>query len=249
MFNEEAFVMIRGTWQADQEHPARNRRKLPIPSVRLLRELVEPVFVASLRTEEGRELSFSLIVVPRDEEQRRSHLHGTCQEVVPFSDTVPLSSESLCKLAPACDSRIGALMVDVCNEETGACCIWGVMFYGPPLRALTEVPVHIGELSTQRPDILTITVDAPGSLTVSRGISQIGRFLFGAFSPAQPSPFAHRALGQYLAEYIDGWKLREGCKEESQKLGFYRGYLSALEHLLDEIRDRGHGGTLSLIHI
>jgi hypothetical protein len=240
VFSEEVFVAIRSAWEADQNHPHRNRLHLPIPSPHLLKELVESAFLASLRQEEGRGLRFALGAVPVKGEDRKTWLHGASQEVAPFSEYLPLNAESISKLAPACDPSIGALLVDPSPGKGDAFRIWGIMYYGPPLRELTEIPVHIDGLSSQRPDVLTITVTSPGSMFISRGYSQIGRFVFGQFYPAQPTPFVHRALGQYIDEYL-------GSHSRGHERAYCGSYLSALEHLLGEIGSRGHGGTVVLV--
>lgn len=240
MFREEIFGAIRSAWKADQSHPNRNRRQLPIPSVSVLKELVESAFVASLRREEGKELRFALAVVPIDGEDQKTWLHESSQELAPFSTHLPLNAESISKLAPACDPDIGALLVAPDTGGENICYIWGIMYYGPPLRSLTEIPVQIEGLSAQRPDVPTITVTSPGSMLISRGHSQIGRFVLGRFYPAQPTPFVHRALGQYLEDYIKS-------HTHSKWRDYYSLYLRALEHLLAEIGSRGHGGTVVLV--
>jgi len=241
VFGEEVFVQIRSTWEADQHHPHRaSRLQLPIPSVFLLKELVESAFVAGLRREEGRELRFALSVVPVDVEDRKTWLHGASQEIVPFSKHLPLNDESISKLAPACDPSIGALLIDPTLGDQGTYDIWGMMYFGSPLRYLTEIPVDIDGLSSQRPDVLTIIATSPGSILISRGYSQIGRFVLGRFYPAQPTPFVHRALGQYIEAYLESHTM-------NQEDAYYNLYLRALEHLLEEIGSRGHGGTVVLV--
>lgn len=239
MFSDDVFAAIRSAWEADQDHPRRNRLKLPIPDEALLRAVLESAFVASLRREEGRELRFALCVVPLDKGDQATWLHGPSTEVIPFASSEPLNAETICKLASACDPSSGALLVDPDLDATSNYRVWGMIYYGSPLRALTETSTHIDGLSCQRPDVPTVTATSPGSLLLSRGFSQIGRFVLGEFHPAQPTPLVHRALGQYIERLLQPEEGRDGLR-------YYHWYLLALERLLDEIGSRGHGGTIML---
>jgi hypothetical protein len=98
----------------------------------------------------------------------------------------------------------------------------------------------VSDLTVQRPDVLTVTATAPGAIVISRGFAQIGRFVLGRFYPAQPTPFVFRALGQYLAGHVEGHSL-------AQDQGYPDMYFRAIEYVLAQIEDRGHGGTVVLL--
>ena len=248
MFDAGVIKAVRLAWEADQNHPNRNRAQMPIPGNALLREMIEVAFVASLKREEGREIGFALAFVPREETERTRWLHGPHVEVAPFECPQPLTAESIAKLAPACDPDLGVLMVDSQDGSDDDYCVWGMMFHGAPLRYLTSISVHLGELSAQRPEILTITTAAPGSLAISRGMCRIGRFVLGEFMRAEPSPFVHRALGQFVRAYLEDCRvgLDSGDDEQARLRGDHA-FFAALEHLLEQVRKRGHGGAVILI--
>ena len=98
------------------------------------------------------------------------------------------------------------------------------------------------EFITSRPDVLTVTVVSLGSLVVSRGNSQIGRFVLGNFSPATPTPSVSRAMGEFMISSIRS-------SQGYQRYGnlYWHIYRDALEHLLLEAGARGHGGTIIVI--
>jgi hypothetical protein len=89
---------------------------------------------------------------------------------------------------------------------------------------------------------MMITITSPGSLIISRGDSRIGHFNSGTFIAATPTPFASRAMGDYIIECIKG---DEGYKKY-QNL-YWHIFRDSIEYLLSEASIRGHGGTLIVI--
>lgn len=232
MFELAVFEQIRTQWIVDQEHPHRDRAKKPIPEIQDFRTLIEASFVASLKREEGRTSDLSVVLLPEEEKE------GDQQEVLVFDTRLPLTPESLGKLAPAWDAVTSALVVSPPRGGRGDYEVWGVIFFGPTGNWFNEIAVH-HPFSTRRPDRLIISVSSPGSLLISRGNAQIGRFVLGNFSPARPQPFFSRAMGSFIMSSLSSKPL---YKEYGSR--YWNIYRDALEYLLLEAATRRHGGTI-----
>jgi DNA integrity scanning protein DisA with diadenylate cyclase activity len=89
---------------------------------------------------------------------------------------------------------------------------------------------------------MMIRASSAGSLLITRGNSQIGRFINGKFIRATPDPFYSKAMGSYILATIrdhDGFKKYENT--------YWHVYRETLDVLLDEASARGHGGTVIVI--
>ena len=241
MFEARIFEQIRGYWTADQNHPQRGTRQRPIPALRDFVVLVETAFVASLKQEEERFRKFSVVLLAEKDKDKEQESSRFKQEILVLNRRLPFSPESLAKLSPACDPQTGALLVSPPEDDSENYEIWGLMFFGPMTNRFNKIPV-MDEFTTLRPDMFTVTAVSPGSLAVSRGDSQIGRFVLGSFSPATPMPFVSRAMGEFMLSSIMN-------SQGYQRYGnlYWHIYRDALEYLLLEAGARGHGGTIIVI--
>ena len=238
MFEASVFEQIRRCWIVDQNHPHRGRPKRPIPSLQDFTELTETIFIASLHQEEERFPKFSVVLLAeknKDGEQRTS---GSRQEIIVLNRKLPFNPESLAKLSPACDPQTGALIVSPPGDNSESYEIWGLMFFGPITNRFDEIPVG-DKFHTSRPDVLTVTAVSPGSLVISRGHSRLGRFVLGSFSPSTPTPFIHRAMGEFIISSI-----RNSQSYQKHGSAYWHIYRDALEYILLEAGAIGHGGTI-----
>ena len=241
MFEARVFEQIREYWIADQNYPQRGPRQGSIPALRDFVVLVETAFVASLKREEERFPKFSVVLLSQKNKDKEQGSSGFKQEILVLNRRLPFNPESLAKLSPACDPQTGALIVSPPEDDSENYEIWGLMFFGPMTNRFNEIPVG-DDFTTFRPDLLTVTAVSPGSLIVSRGNSQIGRFVLGSFSPATPMPFVSRAMGEFMISSImnsQGYQRYENL--------YWHIYRDALQYLLLEAGARGHGGTIIVI--
>ena len=81
-----------------------------------------------------------------------------------------------------------------------------------------------------------------GSLIVSRGDSQLGRFVLGNFYPSTPTPFVSRAMGDFVISSI-----RNSQSYQEHGSSYWHIYRDALEYILLEAGVRGHGGTIIVV--
>jgi len=242
MFEEAIIQEIIEAWSANQAHPYRDRKQKPLPTPQDIRAILETAFLASIRHEEGRPVAFSITLLYKDfdgEEERRS---GHRYMIMTFSESIPFTVDAITKIAPAFDSKTTSLIVAPIDKLKPEYEIWGAIFYGPSTNRFDEIPLVIGDLSLSRPDDMTVTAVSPGSLVISRGGGVIGRFLFGNFEKAVPTPFVSRAMGQYIMDIIKNHKGFEQFQNS-----YWHIYRDTLLYLLSEVSTRGHGGTIVLI--
>lgn len=170
MFDWHIFEVIREHWIRDQDHPYRGRSKRPIPEIADFVAVIETCFVASIKREEENITKFAVIWQQREDvDSNQSYLS---QEILPFERKLPFNPESLAKLSASCDPNIGAIKVTR-SMEPGSYEIWGLMFFGRTDTRFSKIPVG-HPFSTGRPDLLTVTAVAPGSLIIYRGAARLG---------------------------------------------------------------------------
>lgn len=245
MFEEAISNKIINAWEKDQSHPYRGRKQKPLPDIKDIRVLVETAFWASLKREEDRFITFSIALLSKDNVAEEERTSGRKQIILPFDDSLPFSVESLTKIAPAFDYRTTSLIVAPVDDKKTEYEIWGAMFFDattPTTSRFNEIPVAILELNFSRPDVIMVTAVSPGSLMISRGDSQIGRFVLGNFMEAIPNPFYSRAMGSYIKNQIKNDSLFKEFQSDYWIL-----YRNTLDFLLAKASSRGHGGTIILI--
>jgi hypothetical protein len=242
MFEEAIIQEIIEAWSADQAHPYRDRKQKPLPDPQDIRAFLETTFLASIRQEEGRSITFSITLLNKDfneEEERRS---GHRYMIMPFNVSIPFTVDSISKIAPAFDSKTTSLIVASKDKLKSEYEIWGAIFHGPSTNRFDEIPLVIGDLFLSIPDAMTVSAVSPGSLVISRGGGVIGRFLSGNFEKATPTPFVSRAMGHYIKDII---KDHKGFKQFQNR--YWHVYRDTLLCLLSDASTRGHGGTIVLI--
>jgi len=242
MFEEEILQKIIQAWAEDQSHPYRRRKEKPLPDIRDVRVLLEEAFLASLKREEGRSITFSIALLSKADIAEEQQVSGLKQIIMSFDRSFPLTDESIAKLAPAFDSKTTSLIAAPVDDRKEKYEIWGAMVFDPTTDRFEEIRVGLGGLNLFRPDVLMVTAITTGSLIIARGDSQIGRFISGNFVKAIPTPLTSKAMGSYIMDVI---KDDDGFREH-QSL-YWQLYSRTLEYLLAEVSVRGHGGTIIII--
>jgi len=79
MFEDRIIQDIINAWQHDQDHLERGRRQRSIPDFDSVRVLIETAFLASLKREEDRSITFSLALLQRDEIDEEQRTSGRSQ--------------------------------------------------------------------------------------------------------------------------------------------------------------------------
>lgn len=242
MFEKSIFETILKVWAADQEHPYRDRRKRPLPTIYDLKVIIETSFFTSLKREEDKPVTFAIALLPKHETQKEEKLSGVKQLILTFPESITFNESSIIKLASAFDPRNSALIVGPKVDLHSEYEIWGIMFFGTTNNRFNEIPAAISEYNYFRPDVMMITTISPGSLIISRGSTQIGRFTSGVFTVATPTPFTSRAMGNYIIECI---KQNEGYKKYTNE--YWHIFVDSIDYLLSEASIRGHGSTIIIL--
>ena len=241
MFEETLIRQIIDAWHADQSHPNRGREQKPLPDFGDVRVLIETAFLASIRKEEERPITFSITLLQKDN-MKQKLTPGRSQIIMSFNENVPFSPDSVTKLASAFDPMTTSLTVSSKDNSKTVYEIWGVMFYSPPEKLFHTNSCVIGDLNMTVPDIMIVTAVAPGALMIYRGDTVIGRLLSGRFERAIPTPFVSNAMGQYIYNLI---KNHEGFSKFQNP--YWHVYIKSLIYLLSEASLRSHGGTIVLV--
>lgn len=242
MFDVSTIEEIIDTWIADQKHPERYRKQKPIPDIADVRFLVETAFWASLKKEEDQPVSFSIALLTKEEVEQEFELSGRRQLIMCFERPFPLSVDSLTKIAAAFHPQFTALIIESENSDKSRYKIWGAMFFSSLSNPLKEIPVWIEDQTFVRPDVFMVTAISPGSLMISRGNSQIGRFVSGQFIKAVPTPFSSWAMGNYIKNIYS-----ESNSPNFFKPNYWHTFSSSLDYLLSEISSRSHGASLLIV--
>ena len=241
MFDQTIIEKILRTWKLDQNHQYREREKKPIPSFDDVKEILEQSFLASLKREEEKPISFCLAYLSKDNIEKEAQKNRK-QLIIEFENEIPFTVEGISKIAPAFDPKISALIIDKSSHGKGSFSIWGAMFFGPSLNYFVQSPISFNECFCSRPDVFMITAKSAGTLIIFRGDSQIGSIFSGDFFEAVPTPFIERGLGKYL---IDKIKDTPGFKDLGIQI--WHIYSNALDYLFKQSSNRGHGSTIAFI--
>ncbi len=241
MFGQEIFQKIIEAWESDQNHQRLAWKQKPIPDVRDFQALLETAFLASLEQEEGRSIVFNIGLLPENLVQQEQRSTGLLQIVLPFKERLPLTVESITRIASAFDPKTSSLIAEPVDPEKNNYQIWGAMVFSRKSNSFNEIPGLL-DLSISRPDIMMVGAISAGSLVITRGDSQIGRFVNGDFISATPDPFYSEAMGKYIQTSING---NDGFKTYDAQ--YWLVYRDILDVLLAEAAARGHGGTIAII--
>ena len=204
--------------------------------------LVETAFLASLKKEEDRPVTFSLVLMGKKRAARAAADPGRKQLIMTFEQSLPLNVDSLSKVAMAFDPRFTSFVVAPVDESRKRYEIWGAMFFNALPNYFEDIPGVLDGEIYRRPDVFMVTSVTPGSLIISRGDSQLGRFAAGKFIKATPSPFYSRAMGGFLFN-----KIKRDADSMAMDRAYWKVFIHSLDYLLSEISTRSHGGSVLII--
>ncbi len=146
-------------------------RRLDPPPDRVLLRLLETMFFASLKTEEGSPARCSVNYVdPGDEDAKTTGGQQARRwSTLPFQQPIPFDERSLTKVAKACDPDVSSLAVF--NDEKGELFIWGMV--DQELRYADYVSLDSAE-SPRRPGLFQATITGVGHLSVYKDYTLLG---------------------------------------------------------------------------
>lgn len=163
-------LSTRGTWQTIHEQerdgstsPNRPISELvrPIPPEEALRDILDVAYVASLMSEEGRPIHFTLAYLSQAGAVRQGI------DVMPFRRPLPLDPSRIAKIALATDPSRASL--GVWPGRAGTSEIWGLLHHGDHTFSidLRHLPTYLS-LRVLRPGTFTVHFDSSLALLFSR---------------------------------------------------------------------------------
>jgi len=223
---------IRTAWRSVGFY--RNQRTMAqaVPAASHLKALLEIVFLASLQQEERRAIQVRVVFFPDATTTSLKH-EAKHLESLPFAQPIPLSVESLRKLAPAFDQNI-ATLVAARSAGTNAYDLVGAILYGR-IASLLDIDLS----SLPRPPALTLSTRVPGSVVISYGDSVVGRFDKGQFVIAKPGPMASYPFINQILHVLGDHELYKRYEN-----GYWLLYRDCIERIYASAAARGHGGTV-----
>jgi len=242
-FPAELMEVVKSRWQSTTSSHA----KLPTDSI-LLR-LLETCYHASFRTSEQRPVQCVLACttasdIPEGALRLSNH-------------AVYLTDTEIVRLAPVTQRH---QTVIGCEEIDGWLRVWGFFEYGHTWVQHTsgDPPAVPIQLSDFPPDCLTITIVAPGALSVSCGRIRLARLREGRVfvSPESPLQSSQNALGRFFQRLVDDLQLSIGqpvlanaSAESSERRSLLNVYTTSILAILERIRSRRHGGSIVIAHL
>ncbi len=204
--------------------------------------LVETAFLASLKKEEDHPVTFSLVFLNKKRATKAFSDPRRKQLIVTFEHRIPLTVDSLSKIAMAFDPRFTSFVVTPTDETKKRYEIWGAMFFNALPNYFDNIQEGIDGEVFRRPNVFMITSVTPGSLIISKGDTQVGRFVAGKFIKATPSPFYSKAMGNYLFN-----KIKRDTHSKATDRAYWKVFIHSLDYLLSEISSRSHGGSVLIV--
>ncbi|MBF0186991.1 MAG: hypothetical protein HQL50_03595 [Magnetococcales bacterium] len=228
MFDYHIIEQIIELWE--EAGDGARRRSFEFDQIRII---METVFLAGLKREEDRPVQVS--VAPVDPKEIKAEGRQGESVILRLDNELPFTVDALVKLAPAFDTMTTTTLVSTGDGEREDLRIWGALFASSRGRNRFD-PIPLNLVS---PDILIITSNKAGSLSIFRGGNIIARFNAGRFTEPTPSPFTGSLLG---------WRLLESIRhhDEFKRQGsiYWRIYRDMIDRLLVEANKRNHGGII-----
>lgn len=217
-----------------------------LPSEPALTKILEAAFFASLQTEEGRQLRFTLCCTS----QSRVTRYNTREplKMVHFESPRLLTVQEIRRIASATNASKSALAVSIVGGKDDAV-IDGILHIGGDLARARSARSYYYRPS---PSALLVEVRGPGELHVYQGPYKMAALISGDmpdFSIVSQLDFLH--AGDIVKEgEASLWPKITPPQEEPAKEwhGFqWTALFNVILSIVNGIREEGHGGTLLLV--
>lgn len=211
----------------------------PCPPDRLLRELLETIYLAAAQPEESRYPQFNIVAVPFEDSLKDRFLG----DVWKFNDPRPLSVDEIHRLAPAVDFKKSAILA---QWHAGAWRIAGLVDLGTSWgRARVGLQYHY-----EFPACLFIQIDRPGRLRVYQGQYLIAALVDGRLERHKGLEFqlslgtqTHNGLRKIWRE-ITYPKIEEPREYENFQFIAFWNTFAAIANCISEA---AHGGAIVIV--
>jgi hypothetical protein len=221
------------------------------PTVVAIQRLVETLFYASLKTEEGRNVACTAVFVgagfdPETYDFRRLHRY----RYVPLSTPFALTPRTLAKFSQAAPPWAACIAVRQTNDQFEICGLFDQEIHYQ--NALNRE----GEARFPRPGVFQVEITGPGTLTVYHDRKLLARLSHDRLVTSFPDVLNEGPIATALLRYID--KLEQRARRNLRKVFKKHDvdsflvdapnlWLHTLSRILLGIRRLHHGGAILLI--
>lgn len=246
---------IKKLWKVSVQY---KKEQIPdLPSDKTLVNLIDIAYHASFLTEEQRRLGFKLVFCSKEKLNKNRKVLADFDGfyVVSFSKPREFSVSEILRLAPATDFTRILICVDEyksSGKNNATLKIWGLLDTGSSWWDFIHGESNKG---IPPPNALTISSTRPGQLSISRqGFNIVNLRQGNIFTPPGGALYSGHLSNFFIesqnALYSETCKkIEANCYDSKGNDDNYpkRRYISYLERILFQIREKNHGGTLIII--
>ncbi|MEX0676795.1 MAG: putative sensor domain DACNV-containing protein [Pirellulales bacterium] len=216
------------------------------PAEAVLTRLLETLYFASLKTDEGRPILCTVNYVdPQDRPSPRGRPPADCWSHVPFERPLPFDVRTLAKLARAADPAVSSLAVY--RDKRNKLFIWGMVDQEPRHSEF----ITLGASPTpERPGLFQATITGVGNISVYQNDALIGSLeqntLVEEYHDVLWAGPVHDLLVGYLHSYLvdTAAKRPEHIGPETLEAELLMRWINAICRILINIQRYRHGGGL-----
>ena len=214
-----------------------------LPDDHTLQRVLETCYHASLRTTEQRPVRCVVAYAPVE--------HMPSEKLLLFERPVELADDQIVRLAPVADIRRTLIG---CEQVDGHLRIWGLFEHGHAWGQYsagdpTDAPVEQTDLPL---DCLTITIEGPGTLSVSQDRRGLVRLREGQIVVPQENPMrdVDDPLGRFFRHLVDDlrnsppYRDRLAMVDECDERSLRGVYTTSIAAILERIQLRREGGSI-----
>lgn len=248
IYPPDLVAIVKVAWKGRSLFPGEKRP--PLPPDDALRDLLGLAYHTSLLREEGRKLTFRILVLPRQSSRNRPEVHRHTSRMAEFTEPRPLSVSELRRLAPAADSVRSMICVE--HDATQGWLVWGLLDTGANWWEFTH---HEASSGMPPPSNIAIASSGPGELVVSSsGLILLSLRNGSTYLPkgdvlnsGPVSDHLEPARKHLYRDAIRRLKVKKWDPEGTDNNYPKRFYDMCLSRILNSIREMAHGGTLILV--
>jgi hypothetical protein len=217
------------------------------PPEAVLTRLLETLYFASLKTDEGRPILCTVNYVDPEDRQSPSATRrpADCWSHVPFERPLAFDTRTLSKLARAADPEVSSLAVF--RDKKNKLFIWGMVDQEPRHSDYITLDASV---NPERPGLFQATITGVGNISVYQNDSLVGSLeqntLVEEYHDVLWSGPVHEMLAGYLRSYLvdTGAKTPPHIAQADLESELLMRWLNAICRTLMNIQHYRHGGGL-----
>ncbi len=217
------------------------------PPEAVLTRLLETLYFASLKTDEGRPILCTVNYVdPADRQSLGSgRLPADCWSHVPFDRPLPFDVRTLSKLARAADPAVSSLAVY--RDKKNKLFIWGMVDQEP---RHSEFLTLSAAATPERPGLFQATITGAGNLSVYQNDTLVGSLEQNTLVEEYHDVLWAGPVHELLVNYLRGYLVDTDAKRPDQiapemlEAELLMRWINAICRILMNIQRYRHGGGL-----